>query len=161
MEMILMALLWWVIAKAAGAKKKKKKQAESDWRAQVAKMLAQEENDAKKRAARVSRTQTEQPKPVILNAHHEPLAEGESHQTLTSFSEGAQYVGSLHTTSTEGFDTCDPTLLHDAPVIEPESVYANQIGAEPVLDFSPRGLYQGVVMSEILTRPGLRRNVHG
>lgn len=86
---------------------------------------------------------------------HETLAEGQSH---TGPGEGvASYMGSLHETSTEGEDLCDPTLAHERSTpVSPESVYAGEIGREPVLDFSPRGLYQGIVMSEILTRPAQR-----
>ncbi len=86
---------------------------------------------------------------------HEPLAEGQSH---TVPGEGvATYMGSLHETSAEGEDLCDPMLAHDRSTpVAPESVYAGEIGREAVLDFSPRGLYQGIVMSEILTRPAQR-----
>lgn len=70
------------------------------------------------------------------------------------------YEGSLGGGSTEGEDICDPELGHDrdyrrAPA--PESVYANQIGTETMIDLRPQALLQGVVMSEILSRPGERK----
>lgn len=84
---------------------------------------------------------------------HEPLAEGESHAAPNA----AEYMGSLHETSTEGEDLCDPELEHSRPSPDaPDSVYAGEIGREPMLDFSAKGLYQGIVMSEILARPSRR-----
>lgn len=72
--------------------------------------------------------------------------------------EGAGHTGSLHVESTEGVDLCDPSLEHDRDMTEDtQTVYAGEIGREPVLDLSARGIYQGVVMSEILTRPAMRR----
>lgn len=68
------------------------------------------------------------------------------------------FSGSLNMDSTEGEDLCDPTLGHEREIsVDPESVYAGEIGREPVMDFSARGLLQGVIMSEILTRPAQRR----
>lgn len=88
---------------------------------------------------------------------HEPLAEGESHAVPNTASLRTEYMGSLHQTSTEGEDFCDPELEHSRPSPDaPDSVYAEEIGREPMLDFSAKGLYQGVVMSEILTRPSRR-----
>lgn len=68
------------------------------------------------------------------------------------------FSGSLNMDSTEGQDLCDPTLGHEREIsVEPGSVYAGEIGREPALDFSAKGLLQGVIMSEILTRPAQRR----
>lgn len=96
--------------------------------------------------------------PVAISQHHEPLAEGESHLVQTTFQQAAEYVGSLHTTSTEGEDICDPALGHEGSeqAYEIGSVYAEPISASSPLDFSAQGLYQGIVMSEILKRPACR-----
>ncbi len=103
--------------------------------------------------------------PQTIASKHAPLAEGESHTLRTAFQsiEGAEYVGSLHQTSSEGEDLCEPSLNHDRPVLDVEegSVYENEIGGGRKLDFSPQGMYQGVVMSEILSRPAQRvRRAH-
>lgn len=88
---------------------------------------------------------------------HEPLVEGESHAVPDTEGRQMEYMGSLHETSTEGEDLCDPELEHSRPSPEePESVCAGEIGREPMLDFSAKGLYQGIVMSEILARPSRR-----
>jgi len=66
-------------------------------------------------------------------------------------------AGSMMFDSSEGECICDPELEHErqeAPA--PESVYAGQIGNEPIVDFSAKGILQGVVMNEILTRPAQR-----
>ena len=76
------------------------------------------------------------------------IHEGESHGD----------AGSMMYDSSEGECICDPELEHEREIkVEPESVYANQIGREPLLDFSSKGILQGVVMNEILTRPTQRR----
>ena len=69
------------------------------------------------------------------------------------------WSGSLEMESDEGKDLCDPSLGHERTLLQedPESVYANEIGSEPLLDTTPRGLMQGVIMSEILARPALRK----
>ena len=83
-------------------------------------------------------------------------------------------TGSLGSTSTEGRDTCDPTLGHDrrtaAARDEPrerhsqahrhvaapmEDAYALDEGLVPELD--AQALVQGVIMSEILKRPNERK----
>ena len=66
--------------------------------------------------------------------------------------------GSMVFDSTEGECICDPELEHERETpVDPQSVYANAIGAkEPVLDFSAKGILQGVIMSEVLTRPAQR-----
>ena len=76
--------------------------------------------------------------------------------------EGQSHMGSLMAESTEGVDLCDPELEHDRVITpNPHSVYADEIGAEYKLDLSPNGLWQGVVMSEILTRPAERNRRKG
>lgn len=77
-------------------------------------------------------------------------AEGEGYQ--------ASWIGSMNVDSDEGEDLCDPSLGHEREtIIDPQSVYAGEIGKEPLLDLSSRGLMQGVIMSEILTRPAQRK----
>lgn len=90
---------------------------------------------------------------AMEDIHAIPAGEGES---LPCF-EGFGHTGSLHVETTEGMDVCDASLEHDRETPDPQSVYANEIGREPLLDFSVKGLYQGVVMSEILKRPADRR----
>lgn len=85
-------------------------------------------------------------------------AEGECAPEHMHSSEG-EYRGSMETVTTEGMDFCDPALEHVRQEMkDPESVYANEIGSEQTLDLSPQGIYQGVVMSEILSRPVCRRS---
>ncbi len=91
------------------------------------------------------------------------MAEGESALTAFTASSGVpsdgEYMGSLLMDSDEGKDLCDPSLEHDRPErADPESVYAGEIGTKSVLYLSPAGLYQGIVMSEILARPAQRRH---
>ena len=89
------------------------------------------------------------------------IGEGQSHAVLDAgFYGGMQpeYMGSLQADTNEGECLCEPELSHKAPVhVEAGSVYENEIGREPLLDFGPERLYQGVVMSEILTRPQQRQ----
>lgn len=85
------------------------------------------------------------------------IGEGQSHATLDTDVYGKkqlEYMGSLQADTNEGECLCEPELSHRSPVrTEAGSVYENEIGREPLLDFSPEGLYQGIVMSEILARP--------
>ncbi len=61
--------------------------------------------------------------------------------------------------STEGMDTCDPSLGHSRPSVQMEEYVA----AEPIpvsafsLSFTPDALAQGIIMNEILTRPSQRK----
>lgn len=69
---------------------------------------------------------------------------------------GSLEWGSL---STEGMDTCDPSLGHSrlsvqtAEPVAPEPVPASAFS----LSFTPDALVQGIIMSEILTRPAQRK----
>ena len=83
----------------------------------------------------------------VLTPQDEETKEGDSFMQNV-------HSGSLGFETTEGVDLCDPELGHAREVSgDPESVYAGEIGKEPILDTSPRALVQGVVMSEILARP--------
>lgn len=90
-----------------------------------------------------------------------PLGEGMSAYAAPErmpMSARPAYEGSLGGGSMEGEDTCDPGLEHDRPNrSEPGSVYENEIGSVPLIDFQPQAILQGVVMSEVLSRPGERR----
>ena len=71
----------------------------------------------------------------------------------------ANWTGSMNIDSDEGEDLCDPSLGHEREIaLDPQSVYAGEIGREPLLDTSPRGIMQGVIMSEILNRPAQRKH---
>lgn len=68
-----------------------------------------------------------------------------------------EYRGSMNADSFEGECICDPELEHErAAMADPACVYAGEIGRAPALDLSSAGIYQGIVMSEILTRPAQR-----
>ena len=68
------------------------------------------------------------------------------------------WTGSMDAHSSEGEDLCDPDLGHEREIIlDSQSVYASEIGREPLVDLSAKGLLQGVIMSEILTRPTQRK----
>ena len=83
----------------------------------------------------------------------------ETPQTSVSPAEGEGsfqkiWMGSMEAQSNEGKDLCDPELGHEREIIlDSESVYANEIGRESLVDTSARGILSGVIMSEILTRP--------
>ena len=87
------------------------------------------------------------------------VGEGESE---TFAAQQTMFRGSLKAESTEGECLCDPVLEHEREeTIAPDSVYANEIGNETILDFSSKRIVQGVVMSEILKRPALNtRRMH-
>lgn len=73
--------------------------------------------------------------------------------------EGPLYGGSLGYSSLEGVDICNPSLNHDRIISEEGS----QPPEEPKevaglsLSFTKDAIVQGIVMSEILTRPSERK----
>jgi len=89
------------------------------------------------------------------------VGEGQSHIVLDADAHGnvqPEYMGSMLVDSDEGECLCGPDLSHNVQEqMATNSVYANEIGREPLLDFSPERLYQGIVMSEILARPTERQ----
>lgn len=111
-----------------------------------------------KRAAEAAHARPE-PKQTIMD---EAMGEGLSayrplQHRMAQVSGHMDYEGSLGGGSTEGVDTCDPELEHGVRwQPEADSVYAGEIGGEPLIDLSPRAMMQGVVMSEILARPARR-----
>ena len=71
-----------------------------------------------------------------------------------------EYTGSLGGSSGEGRDTCDPTLGHDREgAYQLGGLRADEAGGQPELKlgFDSPALLQGIVMSEILTRPSQRK----
>lgn len=70
----------------------------------------------------------------------------------------SEYIGSLGVASEEGVDVCDPSLEHGR-LAGPVSggVYEGELGGAPLVDFHARAMMQGIVMSEILTRPSQRK----
>ena len=150
MEGILfLLLLYWLFKKAKKPGKKGRRQ--KKW---VSEMIRQMEKAAR---SKPSPKPEANPEPEAVPAF-QPLAEGESYMAFTQdahgcVSEREEYMGSLYADTSEGEDACDPLLGHERrEPVDAESVYANEIGKEPVLDLSAKGLYQGVVMSEILAR---------
>ena len=96
----------------------------------------------------LARMQHEEPQPVM---EQQTIGEGESEQPIM---QEAPFRGSMDTVSTEGECLCDPVLEHEREAVtDSESVYAGEIGREPLFDLSAKGIVQGVVMSEILQRP--------
>ena len=69
--------------------------------------------------------------------------------------------GSMTFDSTEGECLCEPELEHERPVSTvSQTVYEGEIGREPLVDFSAKGVLQGFVMNEILTRPVQRKRTY-
>lgn len=90
--------------------------------------------------------------------HYRPSAAAEEgHASLEGVGQTEVYRGSLKADSSEGECMCDPALEHEREnYSDADSVYATEIGDAPGVDFSPQGIVQGVVMSEILRRPSER-----
>lgn len=76
----------------------------------------------------------------------------------------ADSIGSLGVGSTEGIDVCDPSLEHGVSAEDLSPVFSYAMPVEGALKFNRRALLQGVIMSEVLTRPSQRkwgRRPHG
>ena len=70
------------------------------------------------------------------------------------------YVGSLNVDSDEGRDLCAPELGHgheEEFAVQQLPDEPNPYEESPVLSWDSRAIVQGVVMNEILTRPGQRK----
>ncbi len=103
------------------------------------------------------------PRPVTASAYtpvhapvYTPIGESES-----SAYQGS-YMGSMAFDSTEGIDLCAPEIGHGRQLAPADMEM--DYGAEETqgtsglsLTFTPQGLMEGIVMSEILTRPQQRR----
>ncbi len=140
-----------MIISASNKKKKKTKTAGKQPNNAAAQRKPAASSEREKRIAAI-RAEIEKRKAELERQKEQQLtfvpAEGESY---------AETMGSMAFDSTEGECICDPELEHERVTeVDPQSVYANEIGAEPVLDFSAKGILQGVIMSEVLTRPAQR-----
>ena len=138
---LVLVLIGWLI-KFASSQNKKKQGGKKPMKRPV-----HFPNEPKFSSSAVQKTE-----PVVsaYDARKMAPAEGEGYQ--------ASWLGSLDVDSTEGEDLCDPSLGHEREIeVDPKSVYAEEIGREPVLDLSSRGLVQDIIMSEILTRPAQRK----
>lgn len=152
--LVLFAIVMWLVSKSDKKKKKSKSAMQKNHR-----------NAAQYRADAVSQQQTEKEKnqPEVVQRQIPPkaqraYAEGESGflQTRPGLME-TPYTGSLQAESMEGECICDPVLEHVREEnTENKGVLANEIGGEPLVDFSAKGVLQGFVMSEILKRPSQR-----
>lgn len=145
-------ILYWMINSVFG-KKSKTKNAKRSALSDAAQVHAERARQIHEEL--VKRKEEKDQQLAMEDIHAAPAGEGEA---LPCF-EGFGHTGSMHVETTEGKDLCDPSLEHDRETPDPQSVYANEIGREPMLDFSAKGIYQGVVMSEILKRPADRRVV--
>lgn len=149
--LLLLLLLGWIFSNL----KKKNKTASSETvlakgaRESAAKRRAEHAMQLREERERRRMQQTVQAQPVQRVPSEQPvIGEGESYADS----------GSMRYDSTEGECVCEPELEHRREAVrEPESVYEGEIGREPIVDFSAKGILQGVVMSEILTRPSQRK----
>ena len=150
--LLTLLILFWVFK--AISKKKKGAKPVKKTRTVKPRATAEEIRERAQRAIRMhdelKRREAQKVEQIAMpDMHTHEHAEGESCPPVAS--------GSLQMDSTEGECLCDPLLEHERMAENvPESVYAGEIGREPLLDLSAKGLYQGIVMSEVLKRPGER-----
>ncbi len=148
--LLVVFLIGWVISRMNKKNKKPKKTTSG--------LGAYKENSAQLKATHAAKLYAE------LDKRNSQLAEektavlqheiGEGESAAVHFQMEETFRGSMQVDSNEGECICDPELEHEREqVTASESVYASEIGREPLMDFSALGLLQGVVMSEILTRP--------
>ena len=144
----LLLLLFLFVALSKGKKKPKKAASKPDPEARKkAQKAAAAHNEQLRRQLRMEE---------LFPAYRPPVAE-EGDVSSEGMGQNEVYRGSLNAETTEGECVCDPSLEHDRETYsDPDSVYATEIGDVPKLDFSPQGIMQGVVMSEILARPSQR-----
>ena len=149
--LFVMLILYWIVKSIGKKSKQKPKNAGAQQNAAARVQRAREAYEqAKNRTAAQPQPRTVQP-----TLFDRQPAEGEGYATMQPIQ---PFRGSMEAFSTEGEDLCDPELGHERePVYEEGSVYENQITGAPKLDLSAQGVWQGVVMSEILGRPGGRR----
>lgn len=151
--LLTLLILFWIF-KAISKNKKKGAKSVKKTRTTKPKATAEEIRERAQRAIRMHdelkrRAAQKGEQNTMTDMHDHEHAEGESCLPVG--------WGSLQIDSTEGECLCDPLLDHERVADnEPESVYAGEIGREPLLDLSTKGLYQGIVMSEVLKRPAER-----
>ncbi len=149
--LVILGIILWV-----SSQNKKNKKNTQKMHKVTAEKAAARVNEPKHREERLSKLHAELEKrkrelqmhPETFTEAKPALDEGRSLFANTSFD---------RMESLEGECICDPELEHEREsVSEPESVYTGEIGKERLVDYSPRGILQGVIMSEILTRPSKR-----
>lgn len=148
--LLILALIGWAFSKMnQKAKKQMKKQAASS---------ISVGSPAERRLKRMEQLRAEAEKRKAQLVQEKPIRYEEGEGIFqTSMMAEETFRGSMQVESTEGECICDPELEHEREAKpEPANVYAGEIGREPLVDFSPRGMMQGFIMSEILTRPVLR-----
>lgn len=144
---LILLLVVWAVVQAGKKPKTKSKPSKENAETHRTERLAQMRAELEKRKALLTKEEEEvQPSSV---------KEGETAagylRTETAFR------GSMTMESTEGECFCDPELEHARQMdSDPKSVYAGEIGKEPLVDLSQHGIVQGIVMSEILARPAQR-----
>ena len=150
--LVVVALVLWFISQSSKRKKKKKTNA-----------YEEKNSAAQRRADKLTHIYNETEKRRTKLVDHSALkkeqrdiGEGESRYESTQ-TELTEVSGSLQAQSTEGECICDPVLEHvREETIESSSIYTEEIGRESLIDFSAKGVLQGVIMSEILKRPAQR-----
>lgn len=153
--MVVVALVLWFVSQSSKRKKKKKtivyEKKNNSVAQRKADRLAHIYNEAEKRCTKP----VDQPAPKM---EQQAFGEGESgFEAIQTKVAEVHASGSLQAQSTEGECICDPELEHvREETIESSSIYVEEIGREPFVDFSAKGVLQGVVMSEILKRPAHR-----
>jgi len=142
----LLIVVGWIISAVNKKKKKAAKKKPSSFSG------AQTVNAAANREQRIAQMRAELERRKMERQRN-------AEEQLTFIPEGASYgeTGSMKYDSSEGECICDPELEHERETVSTEeTVYTNEIGSKPLVDFSARGIMQGVVMNEILTRPAQR-----
>lgn len=147
-----LVLIGWIVSMIGKKNKRKAKKAAFSFPKESA---AQRKAAAAEKGYAELGTHNVQPQKNTRSYFETAIEEGES-SAEPELSE-ALFRGSMQVESTEGECTCEPELEHKREdlVTTPE-VYAGEIGREPLVDFSSRGVLQGFVMSEILARPDRR-----
>lgn len=150
--LILLLILAWICKSVFSPKSKAKK-------ANVKGMKPDPE--ARKKAREAAAAHNEQLRRQLrmddLFPPYRPAAAEEGNISSEGMGQTEVYRGSLNVETTEGECACDPSLEHARETYsDPDSVYATEISDASKLDFSPQGILQGVVMSEILARPSQR-----
>jgi len=149
---LVLVLIGWIISQMSKKNKKTKARVASGF---------QKEKTSQPKAARAAKTYAEIEKRKAQTIQEKTAAVqhafGEGESAVSPFPMEESFRGSMQAESMEGECICDPELEHEREqVTAPESVYAGEIGREPIVDVSARGLMQGIVMNEILTRPAQR-----
>ena len=142
--LIAMLIVGWILSAISKKGKSAKTANKNGIQGSTAQTAAHRSEYAAKLRAELEKRKQESAAPLKREVH----GEGES------FGAAASSSGSLSYDSTEGECICDPELEHvREEATTPDTVYEGQIGAESAFDFSAKGILQGVVMNEILTRP--------